>query len=202
MRLKLKFKLSSKLTPIFKIGTTQSIYLFQGFIVTSLFFLATNAASSAEARITDLIIRDSQDELLVDLKIEDYFTEEMQAVVLKGIPITISFSISFYEVLDFWFDNKLVQKKEFNSIHYDPLRKEYRIRRSWEKSGPAEEKDFLKAQKFLSGIKGLDIISLSRLKKGAVYQLWVKSELYDRYLPFSETPFDFKTDWYTINFIY
>jgi Domain of unknown function (DUF4390) len=202
MRLKLKFKLSSKLTPIFKIGTTQSIYLFQGFIVTSLFFLATNAASSAEARITDLIIRDSQDELLVDLKIEDYFTEEMQAVVLKGIPITISFSISFYEVLDFWFDNKLVQKKEYNSIHYDPLRKEYRIQRPWKKSGSAGEKDFLKAQKCLSGIKGLDIISFSRLKKGAHYQLWVKSELYDRYPPFSGTPFDFKTDWYTVNFIF
>jgi len=202
MGLKLKFKLSSKLTPVFKIDNTRSNFLYSGFIVICLFFLAATAAFSAQARITDLVLRNSQSEILVDLRIENYFTEEMQAAVLKGIPMTISFSISLYEVLDFWFDYKLIEKKEFHSIHYDALKKEYRIQRSWEKGGPVVENDFLKAQKSLSEIEGLDLIALSRLKKGAHYQLRVKSELHDRYLPFLRTPFEFKTDWYTINFIY
>ena len=184
------------------IENTRSIYLRQGIIVICLLFLAANAAFSAEARITDLVLRNSQSAVLVDLRIEDYFTEEMHAAVLKGIPITISFSISLYEVLDFWFDNKLIDKTVFNSIRYDALRKEYRIQRAWEKSGPVVKKDFLQAQKFLSEIIGLDIIPLSKLKKGEQYQLRAKSELYDRYLPFSGSPFGFKTDWYTINFVY
>jgi hypothetical protein len=78
----------------------------------------------------------------------------------------------------------------------------YFIDRSWEKSDPVVEKDFLQALKFLSEIKGLDIISLSRLKKGAHYQLRIKSELQDRSYLFSGTPWEFETDWYTINFIY
>ena len=198
--MKLKFKLSSKLTPVFKIDNTRSNFLHSGFIVICLFFLGATAAFSAEARITDLVLRNSQSEILVDLRIEDYFTEEMHAAVLKGIPITISFSISLYEVLDFWFDYKLIEKKEYYRLHYDGLRKDYRIQRSWGKSDPVIETDFSQAQKFLSEIKGLEVFPLSRLKKGAHYQLRVKSELYDRYLPFSGTPFEFKTDWYTIDF--
>ena len=203
MMLELKFKFSFKLPSLFKFDSIQSVYLYQGLIIICLcLFGGTTAAFSAEARITDLVIRESHGDLFIDLKIEDYFTEEMQAAVLKGIPINISFSISLYEVFDFWFDNKLVEKKEFQSIHYDAIKKEYRIQRSWEKRAPTEEKDFLKAQNLLSEIIGLDVISLSKLKKGAHYQLEVRSELYDRYFPFSATPFGFKTDWYTINFIY
>jgi hypothetical protein len=171
-------------------------------MVICLLFLAATAAFSAPARITDLVLRNSQSEVLVDLRIEDFFTEEMQAAVLKGIPINISFSISFYEVLDFWFDNKLAGKTEFHSIRYDALRKEYRVHSSWEKSAPVVEKDFLQAQQLFSEIKSLDIISLSRLKKGAHYQLRLKSGLQDRSYLFSGAPWEFETDWYTINFIY
>jgi hypothetical protein len=194
--------LSFQLASVLKINSTQHIYLHQGLIFFCLILLSATSALSAEAKISDLVIRESQGKLLVDFKIENFFTQEMQAAVLKGIPITISLLISFYEVLDVWFDNKLVEKKEFQSIHYDAIKKEYRIQRSWEKRAPSEEKDFLKAQNLLSEIKGLDIISLLKLKKGAHYQLEVQSELYDRYLPFSGTPFGFKTDWYTVSFIY
>ena len=178
------------------------IYLRQSIIFFCCIFLSSTAAFSAQARITDLVLRNSQSEVLVDFTVEDFFTQEMQAAVLKGIPISISFSISFYEVLDFWFDHKLIQKKEFQRIHYDALRKEYKVKRSWGKRGPVVENDLLQAQKFLSEINGLDIISLSRLKKGAHYQLRIKSELQDRSYLFSGTPWEFETDWYTINFIY
>lgn len=173
-----------------------------GFMAICFFFLAATAAFSAQTRITDLVLRNSQSEVLVDLRIEDYFTEEMQAAVLNGIPINISFSIYFYEVRDFWFDNKLIGKTAFHSIRYDALRKEYRIESSWGKRAPVVEEDFSQAHKLFSEIKSLDVISLSRLKKGAHYQLRIKSELQDRNYPFSGAPWEFETDWYTINFVY
>ena len=97
---------------------------------------------------------------------------------------------------------KLKFKLSFKLTPDDAFRKEFRIQRSWEESRPAAVESFLKAQKSLSEINGLDIISLSKLKKGGQYQLRVKSESYGRYLPFSETPFDFNTDWYTVNFMF
>ena len=54
----------------------------------------------------------------------------------------------------------------------------------------------------LSEIKGLDVIALKRLVTGAQYQLRIKSELKDRTYPFIGTPWEFETDWYTINLIY
>jgi len=202
MGLKLKFKLSSKLTPVCKTDNTRSNFLHSGFMVICLFFLAATAACSAQARITDLVLRNSQSEVLVDLRIEDYFTGEMQATILKGIPITISFSVSLYEIRNYWFDNKLIDKTVFYRIHYDVLRKEYRIQHSWEKGDPVIEKDFLQAQKFLSEINGLDIVSLSKLKKGIHYQLRIKSELNEYKIRFTGFPWESETEWYTTNFIY
>jgi len=54
----------------------------------------------------------------------------------------------------------------------------------------------------MSEIKGFNVISLKRLKKGAQYQLRIKSELQDRSYPVTGTPWEFETDWYTLNFIY
>ena len=64
------------------------------------------------------------------------------------------------------------------------------------------EKNSGEAKRILSEIKGLKVIPLNRLKKGAHYQLRIKSELKDRSYPISGTPWEFETDWYTINFIY
>jgi hypothetical protein len=185
-----------------KFNRKQHIYLRQGLIFICSILLSATSALSAEAKISDLVIRESQGDLLVDFKIEDYFTEEMQAAVLKGISIRIAFFVFFYEVRDFWLDNKLAEKEELHSIHYDARRKEYKIQRSWAKTGSVVEKDFMKAQKFFSKIIGLEIISLARLKKGSHYQLWVKSEFNDHHLPFLGPLFGFKTDWYTVNFIF
>jgi len=54
----------------------------------------------------------------------------------------------------------------------------------------------------MSEIKGLEIIPLARLKKETQYQIRVKSELKDQNSVFFDTPWEFKTDWYTINFIF
>ena len=63
-------------------------------------------------------------------------------------------------------------------------------------------KDFEKAQSLFSEIKGFDVISLKKLKKGTHYQLRIKSELSEYKAHLSGLPWKFETDWYTINFIY
>ena len=175
--------------------------LHSGFLLFCVLFLAPNSAFAAEAELTNLIIRNTNDELQLDLMIKGMLTDEMKVAVSKGIPISFKIKILLYEVRDYWFDNKIVSKQAIHEFKFDTLKKEYRIRRSWENMVPLVTNEFLKAQKFLSDIKGLNIISLSKLKRGTHYQLRVKSEQDDPYLPLIGTLFELKTDWYTIDFI-
>ncbi len=176
--------------------------LHAGCLVFFVLLLTARPAFSGDAELTNLIVRNSNDQLQVDLMIKGIFTEEMKAAVSKGIPISLTFLILLYEVRDYWFDDKIISKTALHDIKFDVLKKEYRIRRSWEKRIPLVIKDFEKAQSLFSEIKEFDVIPLKRLKKGKQYQLRVKSELSGNKVHFTGFPWEFETDWYTLNFIY
>ncbi len=164
--------------------------------------MTANLAISGDAELTNLIVRNSNNELQVDVLIKGIFSEEMKSAVSKGMPISITFSILLYEVRDYWFDDKMVSKTALHDVKFDVLRKEYRIRRSWEKKTPLVVNDFEKAQGLFSEIKGFDVIPLDRLNRDKHYQLRIKSELSENKAPLTGLPWEFETDWYTINFIY
>ena len=173
-----------------------------GCLVFFVLLLTARPAFTGDAELTNLIVRNSNDQLQVDLSIKGIFTEEMKAAVSKGFPISLTFLILLYEVRDYWFDDKIMGKTALHDIKFDVLKKEYRIRRSWEKKIPLDIKDFEKAQSLFFEIKEFDVIPLKRLKKGKHYQLRIKSELSENKVHFPGFPWDFGTDWYTINFIY
>jgi len=176
--------------------------LHTGCLVFFVLLLTASPAFSGKAELTNLVVRNNNGELQVDLIIKGIFTEEMKAAVSKGIPISLTFFILFYEVHDYWFDDKMISKTATHDVKFDVLKKEYRIRRSWEKKTPSVIKDFEKAQSLFREIKGFDVIPLKRLKKGKHYQLRVKSELDENKVHFTGFSWEFETDWYTINFIY
>jgi len=173
-----------------------------GSLVFLVLLMTASAALCGDAELTNLIVRNYNDELQVDLLIKGIFTEEMKTAVSNGIPVNLTFLILLYEVRDHWFDDKLVSKTAMHDIRFDLLKKEYRIRRSWEKRIFLVEKDFEKAQSLFSEIKGFDVIPLKRLKKGKHYQLRIKSELSENKAHLTGFPWEFETDWYTMNFIY
>ncbi len=112
-----------------------------GCLVFFVLLLTAIPALCGDAELTNLIVRNNNDELQVDLLIKGIFTEEMKAAVSKGLPISITFLILLYEVRDYWFDDKMVSKTAMHDVRFDALRKEYRIRRSWEKRIPLVVKD-------------------------------------------------------------
>lgn len=176
--------------------------LYSGCLLFLVLLLTAKPAFSGDAELTNLIIRNSNDQLQVDLVIEGIFTEEMKADVSKGIPVNLTFLILLYEVRDYWFDDKMVSKTAMHDVRFDVLKKEYEIRRSWEKKISLVVKDFENAQSLFSEIKGFDVIALKRLKNGKHYQLGIKSELSENKAHLTGLPWEFDTDWYTINFIY
>jgi hypothetical protein len=138
----------------------------------------------------------------MDLTIQGVFTNEMKEALLSGISVNITVIVILYKVNDFWFNKKVASTTTSHKIEYDILKKEYRIRRSWEKRGSFVVKNFEKAGLLMSQIGSLNITPFNRLKKCEHYQLRVKSELDEKKFPFAGLPWEFETDWYTINFIY
>lgn len=167
-----------------------------------IFSSTTVLASAPQVEITHLVIKNSEDSLLVDLKIDSEITPEMKAAVLSGVPIRITFSISIYEVNDFWFDSKAAGITVVHELRYDAMEKVYKIIRSRGILRPTYIEDFDTARLRISEISDLEVISLKDLKKGEHYQLMVGTVLSVKKYPLFNLYREFKTDRYTVNFIY
>ena len=167
-----------------------------------IFFPTMVLAFEPQVEITHLVIKNSEDSLLVDLKIDSEFTPEMKAAVLNGVPIRFTFSISLYEVNDFWFDLKATGITVIHELRYDALKKVYKIIRSRGMLRPTYIEDFETVRLLISEINNLEVISLKDLKKGEHYQLMVGTVLSVKKYPLFNFYREFKTDRYTVNFIF
>ncbi len=174
-----------------------------------IFILLHAPASAEDARLTNITVSNTRDDLLLSLTIEGAFSEDMKKAILSGVPATFSFFASLNRVRNFWLDAEFSDIDVAHTIQYDNLKKEFTILRSWEGENPKVTKSFEEAQKLMSEIDSLKIIPLSKLEKGEQYQLRVKAESskkalmrYLGYVLFFVSLGDFETDWYTIDFIY
>ena len=167
-----------------------------------MYYSATTLAFTSQARIAHLVIKNTADALLVDLKIDSDFAPELKAAVLKGVPVRFTISISLYEVIDLWFDKKVAVKTAVHELRYDAMRKAFRITSSRERLQPIYIKDFDSARLIISAIDDLVVIPLTELKKGQPYQLMVGTVLSKRKVSLFNFFQEFKTDRYTVNFVY
>jgi hypothetical protein len=168
-----------------------------------------NLAFAEEARLANIIVTNTRDDLLLYLNVEGAFREKMKKAVLSGVPTTFSFFVYLYKVRNLWIDKKVADLTVTHTIKYDNLKKEFTIKRSWKNGEPLITQSFEEAQKLMSEIDSLKIVSLNRLKKGEHYQIRAKAELNKVILPFYlhyvfifVSLWDFETDLYTIDFIY
>ena len=157
-----------------------------------------------EATISDFTASNSENHLLLYLTVTDWFTEEMEAAVHNGIPITFAFSIELFARRTNWPDKKITEH-EFNHImEYDSLKKEYIIHRN-EKGDSKVTPSLEEAVKLMSEINGFKVLPLDELDPQTSYTLRAKAKLarktlplYFHYLiPFS-SPWGFETEWHEL----
>ncbi len=172
------------------------------FLLVWLFFPITVAASEPRVEISHLVIKNNRNTLRVDLKIDSEFTPEIKAAVLNGVPVRFTFSISLYEVNDFWFDTKVAGLIAIHELRYDVTKSVYKLTRSRGVLRPTYMEDFKKAQLYISEINNLEVISLNDLSKGKQYQLMASAGLSIRKYAFFNLYRGVKNDHYTINFVY
>ena len=173
-----------------------------GLFLLVMFYSFTTLAAASQARIAHLVIKNSADALLVDLKIDSDFAPELKAALLQGVPVRFTISISLYEVNDLWFDKKVAAKNAVHELRYDGMRKAFKIARFPGRLQPTYIEDFDSARLIISAIDELVVIPLTELKKSQHYQLMVGTVLSKREISFFNFFQGFKTDRYTVNFIY
>lgn len=170
------------------------------------------SAFAQEASLTNINVSNNRDDLLLFFTLDGAFREKLKTAISSGVPATFSFYISLYRVRDLWFDRKIADLKLTHTVKYDNLKKEYTVKRSWDKHEPVEPvvtQSFEEAQRLMTEIDSLRIYPLKRLTKGRQYQIRAMAEVSKITLPFSlhyvvffVSFWDFETDWYTIDFIY
>ena len=71
-------------------------------VLLGLALLTGNAALAQEARLTDVVVTNTRDDLLIYLTVEGAFTPEMEKAIKSGVPATFSFivNLSFERVLN------------------------------------------------------------------------------------------------------
>jgi hypothetical protein len=176
-------------------------------LLISSFFIATSRAEGAELK--DIVVTNTRDHLLLYLKVTDCFTEDMKKAIDNGINITFTFFIRLYKVRSFWWDRKIADLKISHDIQYDSLKKVYMVRLGERNEEIISVKDLDGAMNLMSEIAGVKVTKLYNLSEGSRYQVRMMAELdkirlplYLDYVFFFLSLWDFKTDWYTVDFTY
>jgi len=181
-----------------------------GILVVGMLLLCSHGTAMAKnAKLTNIIVTNTRDDLLVYLTVEGAFTPKMVDAIKRGVPATFLFYINLYRTRTMWFDKQLADLTITNTIKYNSLKNEYTVSRSWDSNSPVVVQSFDAAEKLMSEIDSLKVIPLAQLEKGKHYQIQAKARLsritlpyYLHYVLFFLSFWDFETDWYTIDFIY
>ncbi|MFO8086080.1 MAG: DUF4390 domain-containing protein [Desulfobacterales bacterium] len=178
------------------------------FVVFCLMLLHITPGFAQQARLANVVLTNNRDDLLIFLSVEGAFNEDMKAAILSGVPTTFAFRVTLEKIKNFWINQKIVEKRTTNTINYNPLKKTFTIKRSWE-NDPIVTDSFTEAVRLMSDVDSLSIVPLNVLEKGAQYQIKAKAELDKLTLPFHLhyvffflSMWDFETDWYIVKFYY
>ncbi len=188
------------------------IYKSLKFILPIVFLIglfSSRPALASDARLTDIVITNTQDDLLAYFSVADCFTEDMKRAIDNGVSTTFIFFVKLYEVRNWWWDRNIADLNVSHEIKYDNLKKVYIMRLSSKDNKMIYVKDFDEAKKLMSEIVGLKVTELRNLQRGNHYQISMMAELdkirlpfYFHYVFFFLSLWDFETDWYTVDFRY
>lgn len=181
-------------------------------VLVALLFLGSALSVSAQSsrpHFTDIIVTTSDTHLLLFGELRNSLTEQMLDGLHSGIPVQFSFFVELIKNEPNWLDDKLVSTSFSHSLSFDTLKELYIVETQESSKKRYTTPSLEDAIKLVNEVNGLKIIELSALEPEKTYRLRIKAELHKKSLPLSlhnVIPFvswwDYKTDWYTVEFIY
>ena len=162
-----------------------------------------------QAYLSDIVVTNTRDHLLVYFTVNGCFTPEMNAAIDSGIETTFTFFVKLYEKRSLLWDKKIADILLRHTIKYDNLKGTYEIRLSEENHKTVTVNNFEQAKKLMTEVVALKVAPMHLMKKGQRYQVQMMAELdkiklpfYLHYVLFFLSLWDFETDWYAVDFKY
>jgi hypothetical protein len=158
---------------------------------------------------TDVILTPSEANLLVFGGLKNAFSEEMLQGLHSGLPLKFSFFIELNRARKHWTDERVVSMTFSHTMKYDTLKEIYKVELEETSQKAFTFQSLAQAQKAMTEINGLKVVTLSSLIPNDSYTLRIKAELSKKTLPMGlhhVIPFiswlDIETDWYSKDFNY
>jgi hypothetical protein len=164
-----------------------------------------------KAVISDLLLTNSSEHLLVYFRLKNSFTKKMEDAILAGIPTTFVSYIELYQARRYWFDREVASVEVKHAIKYDAVKKLFFVTFSSDDrvSEAQQYGDFSGAKEAMTDVNGIVLASLRDLERGRHYHVRVKSRmdrfrlpLHMEYVFFFVSLWDFETPWLREDFIY
>ena len=176
------------------------------FLVTGSF---VGVSSAQDVDIKNIVLTNSSTDLLLYLKVEHAFTDEIIAGVQNGLPATFSFEVRLTMIRSGWPDKEIYSGSTDHTLVYDNLKKDYTVALE-ERNGKQIVTQSLENAIFLmEELNGLKVIGLDSLIPDREYLLEIRAVLAKKTLPFYVhylIPFgdfwDFSTEWHEVRFKY
>lgn len=180
------------------------------FLLIILFLVSGQLVHAGKAYLSDIVVTNTDEHLLVYFTVEECFTPDMISAIRSGIPTTFTFYVQLNERRELWWDRNVVEIKIMHTVRFDQLKDHYELNFSEEGGEEAMVVDELEeAKRIMSEIVGLKVVPLAELDKGSRYRLRMKAELdkirlplYLHYVLFFLSLWSFDTDWHAVDVIY
>lgn len=165
-------------------------------------------AQAIEPKITDILITNNKENVLLYARLVNGFKPEMELAILAGIPAIFTLQLEVNQERSFVWNKKITSHEIKRTIKYDNLKKTFSVYTNGNQQ-PVIFSDFESAQKAMSDFNGINAAPLASLVKGKNYYILIKVKMDKVRLPlnmeyiFSFVSFwDFETAWYQQNFSY
>jgi hypothetical protein len=165
-------------------------------------------AQAIEPKMTDILITNNKENVLLYARLVNGFKPEMELAILAGIPATFTLQLQVYQVRSFVWDKKIIIHEIKRTIKYDNLKKTFSIYTNGN-TQPIVFSGFESAQKAMADFNGIVALPLASLVKGGSYYLLIKVKMDKALLPlhmenvfFFVSYWDFETAWERQNFSY
>lgn len=162
-----------------------------------------------EAKITNFLVTNTADDVLVYFGVTGCFTKDMEEAILAGIPVTFTFLLELYQERKYWLDKKESYLKVKHTIKYDNVKKTFYVSFTENGGKPVAFSDFDEAKEAMADVNGIIITPLNLLRRDRQYYIRVKAQmdkvrlpLHIKHILFFVSMWDFETDWYKQGFVY
>ncbi len=172
-------------------------------LLPSLAVFTSLASGQQRPTLHELALKQTGREVLLSLRLQGGFHQELMEAIESGIPITITYYMKLYRKRGVWFDEEVLSKTIKHVVKYDTLKRQYRVS---EINGLFSSIKVTKHQpimvQWMSEIEGQPLTPFHLLQPGEEYYVKVmadlkavKSPFPHSHIPFLASLWDTGTSW-------